>query len=172
LNGHGIDPWGSRNRPDDVGAAVLPGSLKTAPVCVKREVSLPAPAPAAAVVVARCRGLVIAQSGPALPRHGYAQEEAAAPAREAALTRRVPLRRQAACVVPGADCRRWFQPATQVAKVDASCRGAARVEWLSYKVRIMYKLADGVWQPPLVPRDAINAYLIREVLVDPDRGPV
>ncbi len=64
--------------------------------------------------------------------------------------------------MPGADCRRWFQPATQVAKVDAGCRGAARVGWLSYKVRIMYELADRVWQLPLVPRDTINAYLIRE----------
>jgi hypothetical protein len=56
--------------------------------------------------------------------------------------------------------------------VDASCRGAARVEWLSYEVRIMYELADGLWQLLLVARGAINAYLIREVLVDPDRGPV
>ncbi len=44
--------------------------------------------------------------------------------------------------------------------------------WLSYKVRIMYELADGVWQLPLVPHDAINAYLICDVLVDLDRGPV
>lgn len=36
----------------------------------------------------------------------------------------------------------------------------------------MYELADGVWQLPLVPDDAINAYLIRDVLVDPGRGPV
>ena len=34
----------------------------------------------------------------------------------------------------------------------------------------MYELADGVWQLPLVPRDAINVYLIRDVPVDPGAG--
>jgi hypothetical protein len=31
--------------------------------------------------------------------------------------------------------------------------------WLSYRVRIMYEIADGVWQLPLIPRHSVNAYL-------------
>jgi hydroxyacylglutathione hydrolase len=37
---------------------------------------------------------------------------------------------------------------------------------LSYEVANMYEIADEVWQLSLVPRDAINAYLIGDVLVD------
>jgi hypothetical protein len=37
-------------------------------------------------------------------------------------------------------------------------------------VRIMYEVADGVWQLPVVSRDAIDACLIRDVLVNLDAG--